>query len=136
MSGADANSIKVLVVEDDRNICQQICRHLRTRGYHAEGVAAGREALTRLEQEDFVAVVADLSLARTHDLDLPREIQGLAEFRPWVIYVGVPEPSGMRWRTERGVFCVMMKGAPIRDLLWSVEAACRAASTDQQARCA
>jgi two-component system response regulator FlrC len=126
----------VLVVEDDREMLQGICRSLRARGYHAEGVRGGREALARLRREEFAAVVADVGLARTHDLDLLREVRGLEGFRPWVMYTGVPDPFAPRWRGQRGVFCVLVKGAPMKDLLWSVEEACRAASRVDWARCA
>jgi DNA-binding NtrC family response regulator len=129
-------TVRVLIVADDRAMGQEICRNLRTQGYDADGVVDGRQALTRLQQEDFAAVVADLSVARTPELDLVRAVQGLDGFRPWVMYTGVPDPLTVRWREPRGVFCVLMKGAPLRELLWSVEAACRAASRIARARCA
>ena len=136
MSGSQTGRVGVLVVENDREMLKSIRGSLRAHGYRAEQVATGQEALARLRREDFVAVVANLSLARMHDLDLVQEIQRLAGFRPWVMYTGVPEPSAARWRAERGVFCILMKGTPLRDLLWSVEEACRTASRVGQARCA
>ena len=126
----------MLIVADDREMGQEICWNLRTHGYQAEWVFDGRQALARLQREDFAAVVADLSVARTHDLNLVREVQGLEGFRPWVMYTGVPDPFAARWCGQRGVFCVLMKGAPLRELLWSVEEACRAASRVGRARCA
>ena len=129
-------TVSVLVVEDDRELCQEICWNLRTRGYHADGVVDGRQALARLQHEDFAAVVADLSMVRTHDLDLVRAVQGLEGFRPWAMYTGIPNPGTARWRGQRGVFCVLVKGGPSRNLLWAVEEACRAASRVGQARCA
>lgn len=136
MSAVGTGSVRVLIVADDRAMGQEICRNLRTKGYQAEGVHDGRQALMRLQCEDFAAVVAEMSAARTSDLDLVRAVQGLDGFRPWVMYTGVPDPLTARWREPRGVFCVLMKGAPCRDLVWSVEAACRAASRMARARCA
>jgi len=136
VNGVQAGRVRVLVVEDDREMLQDICRSLRARGYDADGVTTGREALAELQRTEFAAVVADVGLARTHDLDLMREIQGLEGFRPWVMYTGVPDPLAPRWCGQRGVFCVLVKGAPVKDLLWSVEEACRAASWVGRARCA
>jgi DNA-binding NtrC family response regulator len=136
VSGVGTGSVRVLIVAGDSAMGQEICRNLRAKGYQAEGVFDGRQALTRLQREDFAAVVAEMSTAKTPDLDLVRAVQGLDGFRPWVMYTGVPDPSTARWREPRGVFCVLMKGAPSRDLLWSVEAACRAASRIARARCA
>jgi two-component system, OmpR family, response regulator len=136
VNGVPTGGVRVLVVEDDREMLQDVCRSLRTRGYDAEGVTTGREALAQLRRGDFAAVVADVGLARTYDLDLMREVQGLEGFRPWVMYVGVPDPLAPRWCGQSGVFCVLVKGAPMKDLLRSVEEACRAASGIGQARCA
>ena len=136
MSAVGTGRVRVLIVAGDREMGQEICWNLRTHGYQAEWVFDGRQALARLQREDFAAVVADLSVARTHDLNLVREVQGLEGFRPWVMYTGVPDPLTARWREPGGVFCVLMKGAPCRDLVWSVEAACRAASRVGRARCA
>ena len=136
MNGVQAGRVRVLVVEDDREMLQDICRSLRALGYDADGVTIGREALTKLRCADFAAVVADVGLARTYDLDLMREVQSLEGFRPWVMYTGVPDPLAPRWCGQSGVFCVLVKGAPTKDLLRSVEEACRAASRIGQARCA
>ena len=136
MNTIGRGTASVLVVVDDAALCQEICRRLRTHGYYAAAVVDGREALARLQGEDFAAVVADLSLARTYDLDLLREVQKLAGFRPWVMYASAPDPLAARWGRHGGVFCVLMKGTPLRDLLWSIEEACRAASRVGQARCA
>jgi DNA-binding NtrC family response regulator len=136
VSGVETGRVRVLVVEDDQAMGQRICWSLRTRGYSADGVVDGRQALARLQHEEFAAVVAELSVVRTHDLDLVRAVQGLAGFRPWVLYTGVPDPGAAPWGGPRGVFCVLVKGGPMQDLLWAVEAACRAAARVGQARCA
>jgi len=41
-----------------------------------------------------------------------------------VMYTGVPDPLAPRWCGQSGVFCVLVKGALVKDLLWSVEEAC------------
>ena len=136
MNGVQAGRVRVLLVEDDREMLQDICRSPRARGYDADGVTTGREALTRLRRADFAAVVADVGLARTYDLDLMREVESLEGFRPWVMYTGVPDPLAPRWCGQSGVFCVLVKGTPTKDLLRSVEEACRTASWSGRARCA
>jgi hypothetical protein len=52
------------------------------------------------------------------------------------MYTGVPDPLAPRGCGRSGVFCILVKGTPMKDLLWSVEAACREASHIRQARCA
>jgi len=136
VNGMQAKRAAVLVVEDNREMLRDICRSLQARGYHAEGVTTGREALAELQRTDFAAVVADVGLARTYDLDLPREVQRLEGFRPWAMYTGVPNPLAARGCGQSGVFCILVKGAPTKKLLWSIEEACRTSSRVGQARCA
>jgi DNA-binding NtrC family response regulator len=136
MNVTSAGSVRVLVVEDDREMCQGICWFLRSHGYQVEGVGDGRQALSRLQREEFAAVIADVRLTRSHDLDLVREIQRLEGFRPWVVYTGAPDSAPTHRVEQRGVFCILLKGAPMKELLWSAEEACREVSRDEQARCA
>jgi len=136
VNGMQAKRAAVLVVEDNREMLREICRSLQARGYHAEGVTTGREALAELQRTDFAAVVADVGLARTYDLDLPREVQRLEGFRPWAMYTGAPNPLAARGCGPSGVFCILVKGAPTKKLLWSIEEACRTSSRVGQARCA
>ncbi len=136
MLTTEGEKVSVLVVEDDHEIRRRLCWSLGADGFRAEGVADPREALVRLRGEDFSAVVADLRLARIPALDLVREVRGLEGFRPWVLYTGAPHPGVARPYGQTGVFCVLVKGAPARDLLPSVAHACRAAFLRAEARCA
>lgn len=136
MNKTQAKGTAVLVVEDNREMLQEICEGLRTRGYRVEGVTNGREALERLRRAEFAAVVADAGLVRTCGLDLIREVQSLEGFRPWVLYTGTPDPVAPRWCSQSGVFCVVVRGALKNDLLRSVEEACRSVSWTGRLRCA
>ncbi|HEX7551830.1 MAG TPA: response regulator [Candidatus Methylomirabilis sp.] len=126
---------RVLIVEDDPGMCQTFHRTLRSHGYQAEGVADGEQAMARLRHGDFV-VVADLGLIRNHGVDRLREMRRMDGFLPAVMYMGVPDPSAVRPLQQNCRFGVLMKGGPTRDLLWSVEEACRAVFQGRCAPCA
>jgi DNA-binding NtrC family response regulator len=136
MSAVEASGSKILLVDDERESCQRLCWSLGTHGYKTEEVPGPREALARLRREEFVAVVCDLRLTRIPGLDLVREVQSFAGFRPWVMDTGVPRPSATRRGEQTRVYCILTRGAPVRDLLWSVEEACRVAYQSAPARCA
>lgn len=126
---------RVLLVEDDPGMCQTIQRALRSHGYQSEKVGDGEQAMARLRHEEFVAVVADLGLTRMHGVDLLREMRRMDGFLPAVMYMGVPDPAPASQFRQNGRFGVLMKGGPTRDLLWSVEEACRAVSRGSGTRC-
>ncbi len=55
-------SERVLVVEDEKDICASVCATLRDDGYVVVGAATLAEARARLEAESFDALVLDLWL--------------------------------------------------------------------------
>jgi DNA-binding NtrC family response regulator len=79
---AEAGSIRMLVVEDDKALSEVLCDELRARGHMAvaaETVAEGRE---QLKQSDFEVALVDLALPdgsgieilkQIHEDDLPME---------------------------------------------------------------
>jgi DNA-binding response OmpR family regulator len=52
---------RVLVVEDETNIRELVCLHLRHEGYECEGLADGATALKRSEKERYDLMVLDVS---------------------------------------------------------------------------
>ena len=66
---------RVLVVEDEANIRDLVCLHLRHEGYLCEGVADGKDALARAEAESFDLLVLDVMLPGLDGLSLCRAIR-------------------------------------------------------------
>jgi DNA-binding response OmpR family regulator len=65
----------VLVVEDEPNIRELVCLHLGLEGYTCDGVADGREALTRSEAERFDLLVLDVMIPGLDGLALCRAVR-------------------------------------------------------------
>jgi DNA-binding response OmpR family regulator len=65
----------VLVVEDEPNIRELVCLHLKLEGYTCEPVGDGRQALQRTEQERYDLLVLDLMLPGLDGLALCRAVR-------------------------------------------------------------
>lgn len=63
---------RVLVVEDDPAICTLIEALLRRRGYGCDVVHDGNDAICRLRQSSYTAVLLDLMLPGTFGFDVIR----------------------------------------------------------------
>lgn len=63
-------SKRVLIVDDDQSMCQLLERGLSRRGVTATWTTVASEALQRVSNERFDAVVADLNMAGTNGLEL------------------------------------------------------------------
>ena len=66
---------RVLVVEDEPNIRELVCLHLRHEGYGCEAEADGRVALARIEAEPFDLLVLDVMLPGLDGLSLCRAVR-------------------------------------------------------------
>lgn len=67
--------VRVLVVEDEPNIRELVCLHLRHEGYTCEGVADGRAGLARAQAEPWDLLVLDLMLPELDGLSLCRAVR-------------------------------------------------------------
>jgi DNA-binding response OmpR family regulator len=68
----------VLVVEDETNIRELVCLHLRHEGYTCEGVGDGLEALARVEAQRFDLLVIDVMIPGMDGLSLCRAVRNSA----------------------------------------------------------
>src|SRR5438034_11796048 len=59
-SGND--SIRVLVVDDEASVCVSMQRYLAGRGHHVETTASGEDALIRLRDAKYDAVILDMRM--------------------------------------------------------------------------
>ena len=73
MSGT--SSPRVLVVEDEPNIRELVCLHLRLEGYACDGVGDGQTALKRSETERFDLLVLDVMIPGLDGLSLCRAVR-------------------------------------------------------------
>src|SRR5262245_37248389 len=66
---------RVLVVEDEPNIRELVCLHLRHEGYTCEGTGDGQQALRRSERDRFDLMVLDVMIPGLDGLSLCRAIR-------------------------------------------------------------
>ncbi|MBI4552207.1 MAG: response regulator [Candidatus Latescibacteria bacterium] len=66
---------RILVVDDEKTFCDYFARYLATQGFTVEHVYDGREALTRLQQGTFDAVISDRRMPGTDGLELLRVVK-------------------------------------------------------------
>src|SRR5712691_6228627 len=66
---------RVLVVEDEPNIRELVCLHLRLEGYTCDGLGDGREALTRAETDRYDLLVLDVMIPGVDGLALCRAVR-------------------------------------------------------------
>ena len=58
----DKQEVKILVVDDDKELADGLVEHLSNLGYSAAAAYSGREGLSRFENGDFQLVITDLKM--------------------------------------------------------------------------
>src|SRR6201988_3246004 len=75
MAHTPQQSPRILVVEDEPNIRELVCLHLRHEGYHCEGVGDGQVALKLAESERYDLLVLDLMIPGLDGLSVCRAVR-------------------------------------------------------------
>ena len=66
---------KILIVEDEAKLREVLCDYFVSRGERPEGVADGLQALERLEEERFDAVLLDIMMPGLDGLTVCRAVR-------------------------------------------------------------
>ena len=62
--------IRILLVDDEKAICDLIDLNLSSAGYHCVSVQDGLEAINRIEQENFDLILLDIMLPGADGYDV------------------------------------------------------------------
>ncbi len=66
---------KLLIVDDEIEICQMLRRHFRYLGYEVLAASDGAEALAMMEQNSIQVVVSDVVMPRINGVELLKAIR-------------------------------------------------------------
>lgn len=69
---------KILVVDDERDICRALDFLLRAEGYNVITASSGEEAIERLKAEHFDVVLTDLKMERIDGIDVLEKVKELS----------------------------------------------------------
>ena len=85
----------VLIVDDNENMREVLAIVLSRRGHRCESAANGREAMEKIEQGNFDAVVTDVEMPEMDGIALTKELTRNHSHLPVMIITGSPDESYM-----------------------------------------
>lgn len=89
------NPAEILIVDDEADVRDDICRLLTAWGHHAHAAASGREALGCLKQQKIDLVIMDIYMPRMDGLESSALIRATHPFVPIVLLTGAPHEISM-----------------------------------------
>lgn len=70
------NKMRILVVEDEKALCESIAKGLRLDGYEVDMVFDGEEAMDIISLENYDLIILDLNLPGMDGMDILRNMRG------------------------------------------------------------
>lgn len=74
--------MRILIVEDDRQLRQSVARGLREAAFHVDQAADGEQALALAAEHDYDAIILDLLLPKTGGLEVCRQLRASGAATP------------------------------------------------------
>ena len=114
--------MRILVVEDEKLLCDGIAEDLELEKYTVERCYDGAEAYDLLLSESFDLLILDLNLPGVDGLDLLRAVRA-EQWRGWIwgqTTISRNPLPWRNWRPESAACCAGSLSPEIRYLLWVV----------------
>jgi DNA-binding NtrC family response regulator len=127
-------SLRVLIVDDEPDFREILVKRLRMRNLEAIPAAGGREALERLIDEPFDAVVLDMHMPGMCGMETLREIKKVAPSVEVIILTGVAELQLAVQGMELGAFDYLLKPTDVDELLYKIEDASKRKQEKDEAK--
>ena len=67
--------VKILIVDDEIEICNMLSRHFRYIGYEVDTASNGAEAIEKLDKSNFRVVISDIIMPKMDGVELLRAIK-------------------------------------------------------------
>lgn len=126
--------IHILIVEDDRDLNQIICRHLNACGYQTVGCLSAERAYDQLYAGHFDLIVSDIMMKGVDGFELAENVRSQDKNIP-ILFMSAREDYAAKERGYRiGIDDYMVKPLDLKELALRVSALLRRANISAQKR--
>jgi two-component system C4-dicarboxylate transport response regulator DctD len=116
---------RVLIVDDEKSVCDAISSMLGRRGCETATASSGPAALTRLREEYFDVLVCDVCMPGMSGLECLSEALLLDRDLPVLMLTGMNDIGTAREALERGAMDILTKPIELSELENAVRSAAR-----------
>lgn len=126
--------LKILIAEDDRELCQLFSHVLTKNGYTVRGVSNGREALDALDTDYFDLIISDIMMPVMDGLELVRQLRSAGSTIPVLMITAKDTFDDMRQGFLSGSDDYMTKPVNVNEMVLRVGALLRRAQMINERR--
>ncbi|MBO5401136.1 MAG: response regulator transcription factor [Spirochaetaceae bacterium] len=120
--------VKILVVEDDKNLNKSICLFLAQKGFEAQGCYDGEEALDVLYKTSFDLVISDIMMPKVDGYKLLENVRKLDKSIPFIFMTAKEDFPSKQKGFNAGVDDYLVKPVDLQELYLRVNALLRRAN--------
>jgi DNA-binding NtrC family response regulator len=105
----DANKKRILVVDDEINVCKSIRQALLSEAYEIDTSLSGEDALKKEDVKRYDVIVADLMMPGLSGLDLLQALKGKNSSAKVIMITGYPTLKNTVQSVQLGAFDFLPK---------------------------
>lgn len=102
-------SPRILIVEDNKALAENLCEILLESAFEGDIVGTAEEAMARLSEQPYAAVITDLRLPGMSGIDLIEKLRGRGQAMPIVVITAFADRSMVEAAELRGALEVLPK---------------------------
>lgn len=119
--------IKILVVEDDKNLNGAVCKHLDMNGYQAVSSPGAVQALNLLEAEKFDLIISDIMMPVMDGFEFAQKVRAIDKSIPVLFITARSDFASKEKGYGIGIDDYMTKPIDLNELLLHIKALLRRA---------
>ena len=117
--------LKILIAEDDQELCQLFSHVLTKSGYGVKGVADGKEALEAMESDYYDLLISDIMMPNMDGYELVRQMRSRGNQTPVMMITARDAFDDMRLGFQSGSDDYMVKPINVNEMVLRVGALLR-----------
>jgi DNA-binding NtrC family response regulator len=115
--------IRVLLVDDEEDLSLVLAERLQMRGFVADGVISGQEALRLIENKDYDVMVVDIKMPGLDGLELMKRIKARNPRTQIILFTGHGSAREAESALGDGAYDYLVKPIDIDDLITKIREA-------------
>jgi len=115
--------LKILLVDDEEELVSTLADRLEFRGYHADAVLSGADAIKKVGEEKYNVAVIDVKMPEINGIEVMKLILKLQEDIKVILMTGHGSPEEGELGMSEGAFDYMVKPINIDILISKIKAA-------------
>ena len=115
--------LKILIVDDEEELASAMAERLALRGFQADTVSSGAEALRFVSAGDFSVLIIDVKMPGLDGLSLMAEVKRTHPALPVILFTGQSSLAEAERGMRQGAFDYLVKPIDIDTVIEKIRAA-------------